>query len=131
MYMSIQPENFYDETRNFLQRLIDSLMSNRSLIPVLDQPFSADNPQKSFHYFENPCCIVIDKDPRDLYLLAKTSLGMRGRFIPSDDVESFIEYYSAIMSYRDKCKVDDERILYLHFEDLIYQHKYICKIFYC
>lgn len=123
MYMSIQPESFLDKTRQFISDLICSLMQNKELIPVLDQPFSADNPEKSFRYFDDPYAIVVDKDPRDLYLLAKTSLGMRGRFIPSDDVKQFIEYYKAIMLYRDKCIKNSDRVLYLHFEDLIYAHR--------
>ena len=38
---------------------------------VLDQPFSGNNPQASFPYFENPRAVVVDRDPRDYYLFVK------------------------------------------------------------
>ena len=64
--------------------------------------------------------VIIDKDPRDLYILAKKALGIRGRFIPTDSVDSFIDYYKAIMTYSAKTNEMSPNILHIHFEDLIY-----------
>lgn len=120
MYLSVQPENFYSASKKLITDLINLKRKNNDKIVVLDQPFSGDNPYKSFVYFDEPKAIMVDKDPRDMYLLAKTVLGARGSFIPTETVEQFIEYYLRIMTYRDKCKKESDSALYLHFEDLIY-----------
>lgn len=36
----------------------------------LDQPFSGNNPENSFKFYNNPYAIIVDNDPRDLYLAA-------------------------------------------------------------
>lgn len=120
MYLSVQPENFYELSREYLNAIVNLKRKEIGKTLVLDQPFSGDNPYKSFPFFEDPYAIIVDKDPRDMYLLAKMSLGAKGSFIPSGNVDDFIVYYRAIMSYRDRCRKDLPNVLYLHFEDLIY-----------
>lgn len=127
MYLSIKPDEFIEKSKLFVKQLIDSLRTKKdATIIVLDQPFSADNPTKSFRFFDSPKAIVVDKDPRDLYLLAKVVLGASGRFIPSDSVEKFCEYYRRIMSNADFAIKTD--VLHLHFEDLIFntENTYKC-----
>jgi len=89
---------------------------------VLDQPFSADNPEKSFIFFDNPAAIIVDRDPRDLYLLAKEVLRSRASFIPTDNVYDFVTYYKVIRENRKKV-VNTTKVLYLNFEDMIYEYK--------
>jgi hypothetical protein len=89
---------------------------------VLDQPFAANNPEKSFVFFDNPKAIILERDPRDLYLLAKKVALSKARWIPSDNVEDFIKFYKLI---REKSNVhtQSDQILYVKYEDLIYEYK--------
>lgn len=124
MYLSIQPDDFYEKTISYIQKVLSlKIPPNSKKITVLDQPFSADNPYKSFPFFDKPYAILVDKDPRDMYLLAKKSLGHKGSFIPTERVEHFIEYYRQIMRYRDSCKQKSQNTLYLSFESLIYEEE--------
>lgn len=124
MYLSIRPEQFYEETKNYLRKLLELNPKYQSgMTTVLDQPFSADNPYKSFIFFDDPYAILVEKDPRDMYLLAKMELGHRCSFIPTDSVDDFIHYYRQIMQYRDDCRQNVDNVLYLNFESLVYDEE--------
>mgnify|MGYP002626464139 CR=1 FL=1 len=92
---------------------------------VLDQPFSGTNPLLSFRFFENPKAIIVDRDPRDLYIFTKEFLNYRtaGYQIPSDDVYGFIEYYKALRNseLREKSS-NTQDVLRISFEDLVYRY---------
>lgn len=122
-YSYLEAEDFNVFTRKFVETIIYSLTkASEGDRIVLNQLFSANNPQKSFPFFNNPKAIVVNRDPRDIYLLAKKAVGFDSRFIPADKVEDFIVYYKGLMR---SCSYDpsDERILVLNFEDLIYKYQ--------
>ena len=60
---------------------------------VLDQPFEGNNPEQSFPFFYDPYAIIIDRDPRDLYLEYKYSTFVDMKFFPHSNVDEFILYY--------------------------------------
>lgn len=120
MCLSIRPENFYELTRKYIKDIFLAAGLNDEKNIVLDQPFSGDNPEKSFVFFENPRAIVVDRDPRDLYLLAKKVILSKGRFMPSDDVETFVKYYKLLRASHDSHI--SQGILKIRFEDLIYEY---------
>ena len=118
MYYSYMGDDFYVATRQFIGDFIYSLGGSSKII-VLDQPFAANNPEKSFPLFESPKAIVVNRDPRDMFVLAKTTIGMTGRFIPTNNVEAFIIYYRGLMKSKH---IRSNDVLELNFEDLIYKH---------
>lgn len=90
---------------------------------VFDQPFSGGNPQASFKYFEDPFAIVVDRDPRDLFIHGKVYLAGRFGFhiMPLNDVESYVAFYRGLRDnqpYKEK----HERVLSLKLEDVIYRY---------
>jgi len=98
-------------------------------LTVLDQPFEGCNPVKSFKYFENPKAIIVDRDPRDLYLYVKNYLRPRGREgfqIPCDNVNIFIKYFHLVHKTPPNIKNRDD-LLYLNFESLIYDYENTVK----
>ena len=122
MYYSYMEEKEFDEkAHDFVQKVIESITGNTDKIVAIDQLFSANRPQDSFAYFDNPKAIVVLRDPRDTYLLAKRAVGIYSKFIPVNKVESFIIYYKGLMDSRQY--MNDERILEINFEDLIYDHE--------
>ena len=118
---SISPGNFYDEAKKYVKSLLEAMGCDFSKIVVLDQGFSGDNPVKSFKFYDDPYAIVVDRDPRDLYIFAKKFLLSRGRFMPTQDVESFITYYRML---RDNQPYGEEnpRVLKMNFEELVYDY---------
>ena len=122
VHMAIAPENFYDEARSFLKKLLTEMGADFDKKIVLDQAFSGSDPAQSFSFYEDAYAIVVARDPRDMYIFAKKILLSKGRFMPTDTVENFIEYYRLLRSgkpYRE----EHDRILRLKFEDMVYNYE--------
>lgn len=119
MYLSIYPDNFYNASREYIKNIIDAFQCDNSKKLVLNQPFEANAPRNSMKYFSDAKAIIVDKDPRDLYVLAKKVILNNARFIPTDTVFDFIKYYKLC---RTKRVDEDIDILYVKFEDMIYEY---------
>ena len=121
-YSYFTEEEFNGLAFDFVQKVMTSITGNTDKIVAVDQLFSANRPQDSFAYFEDPKAILVLRDPRDTYLLAKRAVGIYSKFIPVDDVDKFIKYYRGLMMSRSYAENKD-LILEINFEDLIYRHK--------
>lgn len=122
-YISIFPDNYLNCTRNYLEKVLGGNHEKDCLL--LDQPFSIGNPLHSMRFFNNPKCIVVDRDPRDLYVMVKHVYKKNALFIPSDTVENFINYYKRVRD--DRLWNDSDLIYRVQFEDLIYKYKETVK----
>lgn len=120
--VSVKPENFYEESKDFIREMLTRMGANYEKNIVLDQPFSGNNPAACFPFFDDPRAIVVDRDPRDNYVFAKTKLkGNNNGFMPTDDVHKFIRYYRALrdgQAYKDA----NDRVLRLQFEEMVYDY---------
>lgn len=119
--MSIHPDNFYDEARKFIKTILLEMGADFNKKIVLDQAFSGSDPTKSMPFYEDSYAVVVDRDPRDVYIFAKKVLLSRGRFMPTDTVENFIEYYKLLRS-GESYNQQTDRILRLKFEDMVYNY---------
>ena len=117
MFLSINNSNFLKEAKLYISSILQLLGAKEDKINIIDQPFSADNPEQSFLFFDNPKAIIVDRDPRDVYILVKR-LGKEARWIPSDSVDLFISYYKIMRDNESKYSGKD--VLRIQFEDLIY-----------
>ena len=116
-YLSFEPDSFLEKSRAYVHNIIGD---HGEQCILLNQPFSSNNPGNSMRFFEDPFCIIVDRDPRDLYVMAKHIYGTNGSFIPTDNVSNFIKYYRTIRS--GKNQYSNGKILKIHFEDLIYHY---------
>ena len=121
MYLSVNPEDFISKSRKYLSDIMIAAGIVGGNV-VLNQPFPSNNPERYFKYYDNPVAIVIDKDPRDQFILAKRILGVNGSFIPTDNVDSFIAYYEKM--HESQCR----NVLRLNFEDLVYEYESTVKL---
>ena len=122
MYLSVSPNNFYEASRKYIMDLIRAMGYGNKETIVLNQPFAADHPTKSFPFFENPIAIVVDRDPRDVYVLMKRVTLDAGRFIPTQNVKDFVEYYRIIHEKQEDTN-DRSDVIKLQFENLIYRYE--------
>lgn len=123
MFFSSHPLNFSYAARDFVfgvLNAIEPIDSSRNI--VLDQPFPGNNPMACFPFFENPRAIVVDRDPRDLYLLTKEFWfeSQAWRPLPTNSVEQFITYYRALRE--PKPEYEEGKVLRIRFEDLVYRY---------
>ncbi len=122
VYAAIAPENFYEESRNYIRELLEKMGCDYRKNIVLDQAFTGCDPAKSFPFFDDPYAIVVDRDPRDLYIFAREVLLSRGRFMPTESVKEYVKYYKMLrenMPY----KTPNDRILVISFESMVYDYE--------
>ena len=118
MRLSINPQEFETITIEYVEELLVSLGYLDGKINILDQLYSADNPSKSFKYFPNPCAIIVDRDPRDVYILSKKVLSNHSLWIPTNNVKDFVKYYKSIRDNENK--ENQKGVFRLNFEELVY-----------
>lgn len=121
MYLCINPDDFYEKTRLYTDQLLVAMGADLNRDIVLDQVFEGNNPRNSFPFFRNPKAIVVDRDPRDVFMLARhgKKTSAEARFMPRMDVVTFVEYYRAL---RQEISPDSD-ILHINFEELIYEYE--------
>lgn len=122
MYLSVCPNDFLEKTQKYLVDLYAILGYDiEKDTVILNQAFSSDNPTASSIYYKNAKAIVVDKDPRDLYLLLKRESFKDCAWTPTDKVMNFIRYYQLMRrEYKD---IDKEKDLLIKMEDLIYEYE--------
>lgn len=118
MFLSYRVDNFSAITEQYLMDVI-ALFAEKGKIPVLNQFFSAYQPTLSMRYTPEARTIVVDRDPRDIYILGK--IRHETHCYPSDDVKKFVTYFRRCWDRRDLSST--EQTLYLHFEDLVYYYE--------
>ncbi len=124
MYFSVEPDNFYDAAKKYTNKILAAMGADLSRPVCLDQPFEGNCPENSFPFFEDPYAIVIDRDPRDLFLAGKYTRDPNFKFSPKTNADDFIIYYKNMRKHR----TDNERVLRLCFEDFIYKYDDTVKI---
>lgn len=119
--LSVFPENYQEAARKHVKELLSAMGADFNRPIVLDQPYSGNNPEACFSFFEDPYAIVVDRDPRDNYVFAKKKNIVENHFIPLNSVENYVKYYR-ILRQNQPYNKKNERILSIHFEDMIYRY---------
>lgn len=111
---------FYKATHDYINRLLLYVRKGNKPL-ILDHFFSPDCPQIFFNLIgEDVRCIVVRRDPRDTYILAKETL--RGNSsIPVDNIENYIWFYKNTIQETKQQNTD--KVLSINYEDLIYNYE--------
>lgn len=117
-----QKEEFYKNARIFLNKIYTELGIEKSNL-VLDQFLLPHNLYRLDRYFSDNCkAIVVDRDPRDVFLLNKYFWDKMACSIPyPTDVEQFCVCYRKMRNCETPS--ENENILRIHFEDLVYNYE--------
>lgn len=121
-FSCVDEERFLKKTIDFTNSLLDACWDKKSSYMILDQLVPPSNTSRYSRYFNNLKIIVVDRDPRDVYLLE-----MRNPYgVVPTDVKEFCVWYRTI-----RCnKPNDNQmsnVLSIQFEDLIYNYKCTSK----
>lgn len=119
--LSVHPDNFYELAQKHVDELLKAMGLDQDAVIALDQPFAGNNPQACFPFFRDPYAVVVDRDPRDNYVFARTRMLGKFHYMPIDKVEDFIAYYRALRKNQPYLH-DDDRILRIRFEDMVYEY---------
>lgn len=118
--VSYYPENFMERTRAFLSELFAMKHSHVECPLIVDQMFPPDKPELYKRYVEGAKCIIVRRDPRDTYLLAKCGIKYMSVPLPVENVDDFIIFYKKIVE--NTIIPNSDTILSIRFEDLIYRY---------
>ncbi len=118
----VGPEEFYEKTRTYLQKLWLALGIDRRNL-ILDQLLLPFNLHRAGNYFREGAmeAFVIDRDPRDMFIINKYIWQKRNEPVPyPTDALEFCKCYRALRSMeRDS---DYPGVHRIHFEDLVYHY---------
>ncbi len=121
VYLSVLPEGFGEKAKEHVRDILLAMGADFSKPIILDQPFAGNNPQACFKFFDDPYAVVVDRDPRDNYVFARTKLLGRFHLMPINRVEDFVKYYRALRKNQPYTQ-SHERVLSMKFEDFVYHY---------
>ena len=119
---SVKPANFYTAAQAHVDDILTGFGMDQNRICAADQPFPGNDPQACFPFFKDPYAIVVDRDPRDNFVFARTRMLGKFHYMPINDVMDFIAYYRALCKDQPYLQ-PDPRVLRIHFEDMIYEYE--------
>jgi len=121
-------ERFYKETKKYTKKLFDTLDKGYDFIAV-DQLVPAMNAKRYLNYVENLKVVIVDRDPRDLFLLNELHWKKAAYICDTTNVDEYINWYKTMREHR-KFEEKNENITYIMLEDLIYHYDETLKRLY-
>lgn len=111
-------EKFLKLTREYIEQLFSSVCGEAETVMV-DQIVPPTNLAYFLRYFNDIKVAVVDRDPRDVFILEKYV--WKDGIIPTD-VETFCKWFEYTRSHRANDNLNTDNIQYIQFEDLIYHY---------
>lgn len=120
-YTAIDRETFIGYVREYIRALMKEVNTKELPFIMVDQMVPPTNTKRYIDYFDDVRIIVVDRDPRDVYLLEKYR--WKWGVIPVKDVDEYVEWYRITRKYAMAEQEDAEHVMRLPFEDLIYRYE--------
>ena len=125
-YAKPSKEEFIGSTKKYLAKILTEpcKLANMNRI-VLHNAIDTYHPEKGLEYFDSIKMIIVDRDPRDIYvdvINQKPSWFLGDKLIKERDVLKFVKDYR-IRRERQNEAIKDKRILYLRFEELVFDYE--------
>lgn len=117
-------EHFLQATQKYIHSLLEiANKENKEYIEV-DQIVGSQNIDRYLRYFSDPIEVfVIDRDPRDIYLLEKIYYPLYYGSYNNDSVETFCNKFLYIRKSGSPEKSTSKHIHYLRFEDFLFNYE--------
>lgn len=109
-------EEFLEKTKKYCSELFDVVNTEGKEFVIVDQLVPPTNIETYLEYVDNMKVIVVDRDPRDIYI---ECIEINDRAFPKD-VDLFCKLHKKSREIK-KC-MNKEKVLYINFEDLIYKY---------
>lgn len=109
---------FVSKTKKYIENLFEDFNDKKYL--AIDQLLPPTNINQYLKYFDNIKVVVVDRDPRDIYLLEKYV--WKDGIIPNTP-EKFCEWFLYTRKHRETDDLCTNEIIFIQFEDLIYKYE--------
>lgn len=117
LYALLDEEDFLMKTQEFVHKLSESIPhTDKDDFVMMDQLIPGNNTERYLRYIADSRIIIVDRDPRDLYIRQRS---LKDHVLPND-VYQFCEYYKGIRPLKD-C-VFPNNVMFVMFEDMIYKY---------
>lgn len=127
-FFSIRPDHFIEHTQSYMDDILRYLGLDMTKNIVLNQPFPGNNPLRCMKYFRDSKAIIVDRDPRDLYIAVHKLFSTVSYSVPHDRIDGFIEYYRKLHENLSGALMNED-VIYIKLEELIYEYdKTLTKI---
>ena len=114
-------ERFLKSTKNYIEELFAIANYDNKPFLMVDQIVPPSNINRFLRYFDDIHVFIVDRDPRDLFLLAKYDWKIH--IIPTENADVFCEWYRYTRAHRKNEKFDIDKVLFIQFEDMIYKYE--------
>jgi hypothetical protein len=112
--------SFLTEVKSYISKLIEAMNIKKDFI-ALDQLVPPENTNEFIKYFDDIKIFIIDRDPRDLYLLEKYEY--KETWVPFENVKDFVKWYKLTREHRKNEDINYSKVMFLNFEDFIYDYE--------
>ncbi len=119
-YSAIGEEEFLKATRKYVDRVISVINKEKTPFVMVDQMVPPTNTARFTRYFNDVKIVVVDRDPRDVYLseIVRYHWGV----VPTQTVEDYVKWFLITRKYSRPENEDKEKVLRIQFEDMIYRY---------
>lgn len=117
-FTAVDKEKFYEATKRYTSRLLESAGKNAEFIMV-DQLVPPSEPMRYMNYVDNMKIVVVDRDPRDVFAESVIEYP-RYKGVPNP-VDEYCEWYRLLREHR-KTDAPCADSMLIHLEDLIYRY---------
>lgn len=127
-YSFISSEQFYLEAKALVKAFLNLMKgSAKEEHLILNHFLLPHNFHRIPNYFDDDFrVIVVDRDPRDVFVMEKYRTRSDHSLLPCDDVKDFVAFWKALRNCEKK--VQDDRVVRIRFEDLIYRYEDTVKV---
>lgn len=114
-------EKFLSLTREYIDKIIGVANKENKPNVIVDQIVPASNLNRYLRYFNDIVVFVVDRDPRDIYYLAKYIWKIN--IIPTENAEVFCKWFEYTRAHRKTEQVDSSKVMYIQFEDMVLNYE--------
>ena len=119
-FSNVSEDIFLNATKDFVNKLFSSVNIQNKPYIMVDQLLPPSNTRRFLRYVEDIRLIIVDRDPRDLYIGEKEL--WKWGVMPTDTVDDFISWFRITRGGALKQPDELERVLRINFEELIYEY---------
>ena len=112
-------EKFLNCTKQYISQLFGSVCNGANIVMV-DQIVPSTNLKRVLRYFDDIQVVIVDRDPRDIYVLEKYV--WQDGIIPND-VETFCKWFKYTRAHRKNELNDGSKVKFIQFEDMVYKYE--------
>lgn len=120
-YTAIDEQTFLNAVRKYVDTLFMSVNHENKPFVMVDQLVPPTNTNRFIRYFNDIKIIVVERDPRDIFLLEKNE--WKWGVIPTNNVADYVKWFKITRKYSHPEDENKDKVLRIHFEDMIYKYE--------